>query len=74
MTVSRGHDRVSCEDVAPLGEGLVGGDEDWLELVAPGDDLVEEVGVAVVVGEVAELVDDEELWADEGAQAAGAKK
>jgi hypothetical protein len=44
------------EDLAPLGKGLVGCNEDGLGLVASGDDLVEEVGVAVVIGEVSELV------------------
>ena len=49
------------EPVGPLGEGFVGGDEDGLVEGAPGDALEEEVGVSVVVVEVAALVASEEL-------------
>src|SRR4051812_41616651 len=50
------------EDLAPRGEGLVGTEEDGLvDVVATGDDLEEEIGVAAVVGEVADLVDAEEM-------------
>src|ERR1700679_3804309 len=50
------------EDLGPLGEGLVGAQDDRARsLVATGDDLEEEVGVAAVVGEVADLIDAQEL-------------
>jgi hypothetical protein len=49
------------EDLAPLGKGLVGAEEDGLlGVVTPGDDL-EEVGVAAVVREVADVVDAEQV-------------
>src|SRR6266850_2380208 len=57
------------EDVVPLGEGLVGGDEGWDLEIATADDLEEEVGVAMVVGEVAQLVDHQELGACVAAEA-----
>ena len=47
------------EDLAPLGKGAVGGDEGGLGLVAARDDLEEQVGVAVGVGQIADLVDDQ---------------
>jgi hypothetical protein len=50
------------EDLGPVVEGLVGAEQDGLGgVVATGDDLEEEVGVAAAVGEVADLVDAEEL-------------
>ena len=51
------------EDGGPLAEGQVGGDDDAPALVAAGDHLEEQVGVAVVIGEVADLVDDEQAGA-----------
>jgi hypothetical protein len=45
------------EGVLPLDEGLVGGEDDRAVFVTMGDDLEEEVGVAGVVGEIADLVD-----------------
>ncbi len=47
------------EDGGPLAERQVGGEDEALALVAAAHDLEEEVGVAVVVGEVADLVDHE---------------
>src|SRR5215471_17385547 len=41
----------------------VGGDEGARVLVAARDELEKQVGVAVGVGEVADLIDDEEAWA-----------
>jgi hypothetical protein len=46
------------EDLAPFGEGAVGGDDGGVALVAPADEFEEQVGVAVGVGQVADLVDD----------------
>ena len=48
------------KDGVPVLEGEVGGDEQGAVLVAAADELEEEVGGAGVVGEVAELVDDEQ--------------
>src|SRR5580698_4581726 len=48
------------EDRVPIGEGEIGGQHDALLLVAPTDDLEDQVGVSIVEGEEAELVDDEE--------------
>jgi hypothetical protein len=49
------------KDLVPLGKGLVGGDEDGLGVVAAGDELKEQVGVAVVIGEVADLIEGKQL-------------
>ena len=50
------------EHLAPLREGLVGAEQDWLlSVVAPRDDLEEQVGVAAVVGKVADLIDTQQL-------------
>ena len=51
------------EDGVPVLEGEIGGEDDGASvLVALVDDVVEEVGGVLVVGEVSELVDGEELW------------
>ena len=50
------------KDLAPFGEGLVGAEQyAAVCIVATCDDLEEEVGVAAVVREVADLVDAEEV-------------
>ena len=46
------------EDLASLGEGSVGGDQGGFLLVAARDDLEEQVGMVVGIGEVADLVDE----------------
>src|SRR5947209_14596432 len=51
------------EDGVPLAEIEVGGEDDALVLVATTHDLEEEVGVAVVEGEIADLVDAQETGA-----------
>ena len=48
------------EDGVPLLEGQVGGEEQGAVLVTAADELEEEVGGARVVGEVSDLVDDEQ--------------
>ena len=49
------------EDLVPFAEGFVGGEENGaLLLVAAGDHLEEQIGVACVVGEIADLVDGEQ--------------
>src|SRR6266581_1404196 len=60
-----GGDDPVAEHLAPDGEGLVRGDEDGALLVAAGDELEEQVGGQTVEGQVADLVDDEELGLDE---------
>ena len=56
------------EHVGPFREGFVGRDEDGRSEVPAGDDLEEEVGIAVVVVEVSDLIDREKLRAGEAAQ------
>src|SRR5262245_50610472 len=48
------------EHLVPFGKGTVGGDEGARLLIAARDELEEEVGMAVGIGEVADLIDDEE--------------
>src|SRR5215468_11502612 len=48
------------EHLVPFDERTVGGDERARLFVAAGDELEEEVGVAVGVGKVADFIDDEE--------------
>lgn len=56
---------VVVEDAAPLGQGLVGGEDDRLALeVALVDDVVEDIGGVVAEREVADLVDDEDTGSD----------
>ena len=59
------------EHVAPFGEGFIGRDEDRHGEVPAGDDLEEEVGIAVVVVEVSDLVDGQKLRAGEASQTPG---
>src|SRR3954468_22922875 len=47
------------EHLVPLGERAVGGDESAANLVAAGDELEHQVGMAIGAGEVADLVDDQ---------------
>ncbi len=44
------------KDAGPLTEGQVGGQDEALPFVAAADDLEEQVGVATVIGEVADFV------------------
>src|SRR5215470_17611671 len=57
------------EHLVPFDERTVGSDERARLLVAARDELEEEVGVAVGVGEVADLIDDEEARTYVAAQA-----
>ena len=59
------------EHVGPLREGFVRGDEHRQGEIPAGDDLEEEVGVAVVVVEVPHLVDCEKLRGGEATQSPG---
>ena len=58
----RGDHRIA-EDLAPLLEGAVRGDDDRASFVAAGDEREEEVGGLALEREVADLVDDQELVA-----------
>ena len=57
----RGGEDLVAEDVAPLRHDLVGGDQDAAALVAAGDELEEEMRAPAFEGQVAELVDDQQL-------------
>ena len=51
---------VEGDDLLPFGERSVGCDERAGVLVATGDEFEEQVGMAVGVGEITDLVDNEE--------------
>jgi len=72
-TIDEGDDaRGVREDLAPGGKGLVGAEEKGLlGVVSAGDDLEEEVGVAAVVREVADLVDAQQVRDGVAAETAG---
>ena len=55
---------VVVEDGGPVLEGFVGGEDDGALFVALGDDLEEEVGAVFVQGDVAEFVENEQIWAE----------
>ena len=60
------------ENTSPhSGEGFIGRDEHGRGEVPAGDDLEEEVGIAVVVVEVSDLVDGQKLRAGEASQTPG---
>ena len=65
----RGEER-ALEQVRPLGEGAVAGDDERALLVALVDDLVEVLGSGRVQGLEPEVVEDEQVGADVGGQAA----
>jgi len=64
----RGGDHSVAEDLAPLLEAAVGGDDDRAALVTTGDERKEEIGRLPLEGQVADLVDDEQVVALESAQ------
>ena len=49
------------EDAAPLAEGLVGGDQDGSPLVARADELEEHARLGLVLGDVGEVVEDQQV-------------
>ena len=53
-------EKVVAEDLGPLGDGFVGGQDQAGALVAMGDDLEEVVGLATGQGQVADFVHDEQ--------------
>ena len=57
------------EDLAPLGERAVGCDDGAVALVTAADELEQEIGVAVGIGEISDLIDGEEVGVSIVAQA-----
>nr|WP_281356427.1 hypothetical protein [Acrocarpospora macrocephala] len=53
----RGGQDLVGEDLSPLAEGLVAGDDDRALLVAAGYELEDEVGVGSIQGQIADLID-----------------
>ena len=51
-----GDGAIAVEDSGPLFKGFVGGDDDRTAFVALTDDLEEQVGSALIDGQVADLV------------------
>src|SRR5207247_7336592 len=56
-----GGDHRVAEDLAPLLEAAVRGDDDRAAFVAAGDEREEQVGGLALQGEVADLVDDQQV-------------
>ena len=52
------------EDLTPFSEWAIGGHQGALVLIAARDELEQQIGMAVRVGEVSDLVDDQECWVD----------
>ena len=59
---------VAVEDGGPLFEGFVGGQDDGAAFVAGADDLEEEVGSALVDGQITDFIKDEESGCGVAAQ------
>ena len=53
------------EDLSPFAEGLVGGDEHGAPLVAGADELEQHAGLGLVLGDVGEVVEDQQVEAIE---------
>ena len=53
------------EDLAPLAERLVGGDEHGAAFVAGADELEQDAGLGLILGDVGEIVEDQEVEAVE---------
>ena len=65
-TVDRGerHGGIG-EDLAPFAEGLVGGDQHGAPLVAGADQFEQDTGFGLVLGDVGEVIEDEQVEAVE---------
>src|SRR3954454_6850003 len=50
------------EHLTPFGKGAVGGDQRAFVLIPPRDQLEHQVGVTIGVGEIADFIDDQQLW------------
>src|SRR3954465_438658 len=57
----RGHLGVAGEDTRPFAEGEVGGDDDRGALVEPRDQMEEQLAAGLGEGQIAELVEDDEV-------------
>ena len=56
------HDAVTSEDMTPVAEGFVGGDDGGgLFFITLADDLEEQRSLVVIEAELADLIDDEQL-------------
>ena len=66
-----GGDHLVAEDLAPLRDHLVCREQDAAAFVATRDELEEEVRAALLEGQIAQLVDDEELRLGEEADLIG---
>src|SRR5438132_10833610 len=53
------------EDLAPVPEPTVGGQDDGATLIALGDHVEDPVGRGLVHREITELINDEQGWADD---------
>ena len=63
MISCAGHDGITAKDVSPFSEGLVGSDNDGVVfLVSVADDLEEHGSAGRVEAEVADFIDNEQLW------------
>ena len=54
------------EDLGPVGEGEIGGDDDRGVLVELADQVEEQLRASLAEGQIAELVDDDEILAQQG--------
>ena len=54
------HRRIG-EDLAPVAEGLVGGDQQGSPLVAGADQLEQDAGLGLVLGDIGEVVEDQQV-------------
>ena len=59
------------EDAVPGSEGLVGGDEEGAVFVAGGDEFEEDAGLGLILGDIGEVVEDEELESVEASEQVG---
>src|SRR5687768_13119709 len=56
-----GHNRIP-EDLSPLTKALIGRQDDGPPLIAARDELEEQMGAVPIDGDIANLIDNEELW------------
>lgn len=60
----QGHGLVG-KDLVPFSESLIGGDHDGAMLVAPADQLEEHGGLGLILGDVGDIIEDEQMIAVE---------
>jgi hypothetical protein len=69
-TVDQGDDAGGVrEDIGPFREGLVGGHECRAVLISAADQLEQQIGVAVGIGEITDLIDHQNVGSGVVAQA-----